>query len=252
VPAGRRGRADRTARHGRGRVRLHVQERVQGGRIRPEGVAVDPDREPVVLQGRDDGRGFRPVGERAGRGLGARSAPVPAGRRGRADRTARHGRGRVRLHVLERAGELVRGHAERCDPHGPVDRPALARIGRPILVTWRGSCSFADRSKASTVVAALQDDRLSVRIDGNGATPCRCRKGGGGRASGPAAGSAAPIRPEGVAVDARHGRGRVRLHVQERVQGGRRRHLARFLLVRRPRRRSRLSTGRRTSRNRAR
>ena len=48
------------------------------------------------------------------------------------------------------------------------------------VVTWRGSCSFADRSKASTVVAALQDDRLSVRIDGNAlGSYRRCRAGSG-------------------------------------------------------------------------
>ncbi len=115
--------------------------------IRPEGVAVDPDREPVVLQGRDDGRGFRPVGERAGTAPG--------------DDVARPG------HALERAGELVPGHAERCDPHGPVDRPALARIGRPIpddRAPAREGRRAGEPASTATTVTRARRRRVGYRV----------------------------------------------------------------------------------------
>lgn len=52
---------------------------------------------------------------------------------------------------------------------------SVARTGDQ--VTWKGRCSFADRAVPSVVVATLQGERLSVRVNGQSPdTYRRCRR----------------------------------------------------------------------------
>ncbi len=81
--------------------------------IRPEGVAVDPDREPVVLQGAAT---TVEAFDRSANEQEPRQVTTSPARD-------------TLLNVQANSSAAMPSGAK---PHGPVDRPALARIGRPI------------------------------------------------------------------------------------------------------------------------